>query len=337
MANKDEIARFSADKPNVQINVLYFISLTLALSVSSMCILAKQWIREFQRDTPGSSCDYVRIRQARFDALQEWKVPAILAALPVMLQASLLLFFAGLLEQLWHIGDHTAAAVVSVVVGVAVLLVVVTTVVPAHWSQNSNRTRFTPFRSPQAWIYLAAYQRVCRLFGLLDVPEILGSWVEFDIKFLSDENEYSTNSNPSSVTSVHRALRWVWSIFRNASDMENSLFWCLHPENLPFDWSKPHELELGLYVFSGEDAHKSNIAPVHADLSHLGNSRGRLHAEMLLRTANLAIDSFDESSNTSNLAALNKAVSRICKRLKSFDHIFCPDVHETDGTVQTRE
>ena len=36
----------------------------------------------------------------RFEALQIWRLPQILAALPVVLQAALLLFFAGLLTQL---------------------------------------------------------------------------------------------------------------------------------------------------------------------------------------------------------------------------------------------
>lgn len=93
---------FHPKSSDAQINVLYFISLTLALSVSSVCILGKQWIREYQRDIAASACDSVRVRQARFDALYRWKVPQILAALPVILQAALMLFFTGLLVQLWN-------------------------------------------------------------------------------------------------------------------------------------------------------------------------------------------------------------------------------------------
>jgi len=61
---------FTPTNSDVHINALYFISLTLALSVSSVCILGKQWIREYQKVIPVSARDTVRVRQARFDSLE---------------------------------------------------------------------------------------------------------------------------------------------------------------------------------------------------------------------------------------------------------------------------
>ena len=92
---------FTPNAYDVQINVLYFVSFTLALSVSSVCILGKQWIREYQKDIAVSPCDAARVRQMRFDSLQRWKVPQIMVSLPVILLLALMLFFAGLLIQLW--------------------------------------------------------------------------------------------------------------------------------------------------------------------------------------------------------------------------------------------
>ena len=66
---------FVPAKHDVQTNVLYFVSLVLALSISAVCILTKQWIREYQRDPPVSAQDAVRIRQMRFDSLEKWLVP----------------------------------------------------------------------------------------------------------------------------------------------------------------------------------------------------------------------------------------------------------------------
>jgi len=105
VADMSMVNSFTPNAYDVQINVLYFISLTLALSVSSVCILGKQWIREYQRDIAVSPCDAARVRQMRFDSLQAWKVPQIMAALPVLLLIALMLFFAGLLVQLWNISD----------------------------------------------------------------------------------------------------------------------------------------------------------------------------------------------------------------------------------------
>jgi len=122
---------FAPAKHNVQINVFYFVSLVLALSVSAVCILAKQWIREYQRDPPVSVQDAVRIRQMRFDSLEKWQVPQIIASLPVIILVALVLFFAGLLIQLWHVTEQTTARAVSVVVGFTGLFILFTTIVPA--------------------------------------------------------------------------------------------------------------------------------------------------------------------------------------------------------------
>jgi len=150
VADISVVTSFTPNAYDVQTNALYFISLTLALSVSSICILGKQWIREYLKDIAVSPCDAARIRQMRFDSLHAWKVPQIIAALPVILLVALMLFFAGLLVQLWNISDKTTAATVLVIVALTVLLIVVTTIVPACISVRHDHSAFAPFRSPQA-------------------------------------------------------------------------------------------------------------------------------------------------------------------------------------------
>jgi len=149
---------FTPTKHDVQINVLYFISLAFALSVSSVCILGKQWISEYEKDIVGTPCDAVRVRQMRYDSLEAWKVPQIIAALPVVLIVALLLFFSGLLVQLWHVSEHTTAIAVSAVVASTALLVIITTFAPAYCGNWHSRASFVPFRSPQAWLCFVAYR-----------------------------------------------------------------------------------------------------------------------------------------------------------------------------------
>jgi len=186
------IEDFTPRAQDVYINVLYFVSLTLALSVSSVCILGKQWIREYQKDLSVSAQDAVRVRQVRFDSLEAWKVPQIMASLPVVLLAALLLFFTGLLIQLWNVINHTTAIAVSVVVALITLVVIVTTIVPALCSMQPRRTAFTPFRSPQAWIFFVVYRRLQQWYHNIfhvysEAPSTLASWSPFDHHFLTIE------------------------------------------------------------------------------------------------------------------------------------------------------
>ena len=324
---------FLPERSAVQTNVLYFVSLVLALSVSSVCILGKQWIRELQRDTAGSSFDAVRIRQARFDAFQSWKVPQILATLPVILQAALLLFFAGLLDQLWHSDDYTTAVAVSAIVTLTVFVVIATTVLPAYGCGLYLREKFTPFRSPQAWVIFIAYQRILQVFATFRVAR---SWAEYDTFFLATENEHS---DVAPVTSVHRALRWVSEHFRNAGHVEKSLFWCLQSPEVT-SILQLNRKELGLYVLCmySSQHFQTHFAAVNYDLGNVGNVRGRFQAELLIKDANAAIEIAAVEPDTHRLQelwgrerALKVAcvtVERVCDELCTFLRVGIDPQHD---------
>jgi len=311
---------FTPNSYDVQINTLYFISLTFALSVSSVCILGKQWIREYQKDIAVSPCDATRVRQMRFDSLQAWKVPQIIAALPVILLIALMLFFAGLLVQLWNISDHTTATAVSVIVALAVLLVIVTTTVPAYCSLRNDRTRFTPFRSPQSWIVFLSYQRFRKwcseVVHIGEGPTVIPtSWAEVDLSFLKIEHK---NWFEHKVSSVHRVLRWVFEVHRNSSEMEKSLLRCLqskyHPEGLI-----ESEDELARHVLLGSNDEEvcDDLNSVYYDYStqnerryDIDNPIGRYQAELLLRSAYRAIEDVSE-----DLQKAWEVISHSCNKL----------------------
>jgi len=303
------VNNFTPNAYDVKINVLYFVSLTLALSVSSVCILGKQWIREYQKDISVSPCDAARVRQMRFDALQRWRVPQIMAALPVILLIALMLFFAGLLVQLWNISDKTTAAAVLVIVALTVLLVILTTTVPAWVSLRHDHSVFAPFRSPQAWIIFYIVRRLQHWYHSNDrypqenidwhgnwkaIHPILNSWAEFDLHFLKIEPQ---DWFEHKVSSVHCVLRWVAEVLRNSSEIEKSVLWCLqskyHPKGLIEDGD-----ELVRHVMrasNNTDMPKSPDRLQH-DFSvqtqghqRIDSSVGRYHAELLLRSAHHAI------------------------------------------------
>jgi len=293
---------FTPAKHDIQINVLYFISLAFALSVSSVCILGKQWIREYEKDVVGTPCDAVRVRQMRYDSLEAWKVPQIIAALPVVLIVALLLFFSGLLVQLWHVSEHTTAIAVSAVVAFTALLVIVTTFAPAYCGNWHSRASFVPFRSPQAWLSFVAYRQGQHWWDLLfktfpgEVPPVLSSWNSFDLHFLEIEKEYWFEHD---ISSVHRVLQWVYSSLSTSKIVESCVLWCLEsPETYPKDLVQDSKILVNYVWPQGKDTATSHYpdrpwyefsARKHGR-EKIGSPVGRHQAEMLIRTCNQAID-----------------------------------------------
>lgn len=91
-----QLPPFQAALSDVRVNVCWFSSLILSLSTASFGILVKQWLREYLAVEQISPRERLRIRNFRARALKEWKLYEIAAVLPVILQISLVLFFAGL-------------------------------------------------------------------------------------------------------------------------------------------------------------------------------------------------------------------------------------------------
>ncbi|KAK0227461.1 hypothetical protein EDD85DRAFT_776853, partial [Armillaria nabsnona] len=88
---------FSVSRSDEWVNSLWFTSLTLSLITALVAVLVKQWLHQYVAIVSDSSPrDRARIRHLRYAGLQTWQVPMIIGMLPVLLHASLALFFAGL-------------------------------------------------------------------------------------------------------------------------------------------------------------------------------------------------------------------------------------------------
>ncbi|KAH8797715.1 hypothetical protein DL96DRAFT_1412878, partial [Flagelloscypha sp. PMI_526] len=81
---------------DIWINGLFFASLSLSLATALLSVLAKQWIRAYTAVISGPAKEIALIRHLRFRGLEKWKMNEIIGALPLVLHASLGLFFAGL-------------------------------------------------------------------------------------------------------------------------------------------------------------------------------------------------------------------------------------------------
>ncbi|KAJ3541056.1 hypothetical protein NM688_g6136 [Phlebia brevispora] len=87
---------FHAPLAAICVNVCWFSSLILSLSTASFGMLVQQWLREYLAIDRTVPQERVRIRHFRSIGLEEWKLFEIAAALPLILQISLALFFIGL-------------------------------------------------------------------------------------------------------------------------------------------------------------------------------------------------------------------------------------------------
>ncbi|CAA7270821.1 unnamed protein product [Cyclocybe aegerita] len=83
----------------VRVNVFWFLSLVLSWTTVLIGIVSLQWLREHQRYgeslTPRKSLAIFHMRAA---ASEDWHVQKIFAALPLLLQVALVLFFAGIID-----------------------------------------------------------------------------------------------------------------------------------------------------------------------------------------------------------------------------------------------
>lgn len=90
--------------------------------------------------------NFLALRQNRFEAFNGWKVPAIIAAIPALLEIALILFFAGLIVFLWTFNPVVAGVSIAVI-AISIVLAVLATVLPVFHRQ-------CPYKSPTGWACL---------------------------------------------------------------------------------------------------------------------------------------------------------------------------------------
>lgn len=123
-----------------------------------MAILVKQWLREYPAVEITSPQQHIRIRHFRYLGLVKWQVFEIAAALPILLQVALVLFFLGLGDFARGLHPVLGWIVTSLTIGWLVLYGA-TTFMPLLSCQ-------CPYKTP---LIRTALQRIHRaIFGFLD-------------------------------------------------------------------------------------------------------------------------------------------------------------------------
>lgn len=135
------------------INALWFSSLTLALAAVVISILCKQWLYEYQRYENFTLNETFLIHGLRYRGLQAWRVPTIIAFLPLLLQAALMLFLVGLLILLGPL-QTVVASINTAIVGLTFLFLVITTILPAIQYIFPKFDTQCAYKSSQSWSFL---------------------------------------------------------------------------------------------------------------------------------------------------------------------------------------
>ncbi|THU98615.1 hypothetical protein K435DRAFT_526775 [Dendrothele bispora CBS 962.96] len=225
-------APFSPSASSVRINVFWFLSLTLSLSTVLIGILCKQWLREYQRDAALSQQQSLELRQMRYESLGKWGVPGILASLPLFLQVSLVLFFSGILDLLWSY-NTVVASFVTCIVGLGLLIVGVTTILPTYYilslsrdKQQSHDIFPCPYKSPQSWLFHRLTLSILQLplRGFRRHPAHYSDWVSCDIHLLRTYR-YLNLYDPDAY--LARGMRWIITTLGDSVTMAKHVFHCL--------------------------------------------------------------------------------------------------------------
>ncbi|TFY60843.1 hypothetical protein EVJ58_g4888 [Rhodofomes roseus] len=138
----------------IVINTVWFLALVLSLGAASVGISVKQWLVSYVPPDSTTARQRTRIWHLRHRGLRRWRVSAIVAMLPILLQLALLLFLVGVVVLLWTL-NTVVAIIVMVPVSVLIVLSVLAAIIPTFAPD-------CPYKSPQAWwIFLVLHRLTC--------------------------------------------------------------------------------------------------------------------------------------------------------------------------------
>lgn len=143
-----QLDAFVPDAADVWINGLWFSSLVCSLIAASLGILVKQWLQRYKTEDYSMARERTRIRQHRFEGLERWSVPHIVAFLPLLLRTSLNLFFIGLIVFLRRLHLPIAIAL-SLLISMWFLAYFASLLLPSLYSD-------CPYKSPEATVFYIA-------------------------------------------------------------------------------------------------------------------------------------------------------------------------------------
>ncbi|KAJ6528511.1 hypothetical protein B0H19DRAFT_536084 [Mycena capillaripes] len=208
---------FTPPTSSLVCNALWFISLGLSLTCALIATLLEQWARDFLHRVDMRSAPVIRARifSYLYYGLKRFGMHAVVDIIPLLLHASLFLFFAGLVAFLLPI-NFRIAAMAATILGAVVVIYVVLTLLPLLYLD-------CPYRTPLS----AACWRISRL-GIsvwrrfqsagdngLNTANLLPS--ETIIKAMSTQ---ATTQSPTRSDRDYQALVWTVKSLSDDEELE---------------------------------------------------------------------------------------------------------------------
>lgn len=214
---------FVVDETSRTVNCLWIASLVTSLSTALIAILAKQWLASYPVHARDNLREWAQLRQFRFDGLKLWRLPELIALIPVLLHVSLMLFLAGLVVFLWGIDSGTMA--LAFVLSFATYgTYVFATFSPVFRDSSPFRTPLTPVLrrlnlvfatfSPVFWAsspFRTPLTPVLRRLNLLALPRVTASIIRTAPASIRHMTRTALRRLVSTGTTIHttRAIRRV--------------------------------------------------------------------------------------------------------------------------------
>ena len=163
-------------------------------------ILAKQWISEYLawQERTSSPWTNIIVRQARFEAWEQWPTAIIIATIPALLEFAITLFIAAFVIFSWKL-DHTLAISVTVVATVYLLIISSLISLPLL-------SKHCPYKSPTALACVITIHTAGRY--ILSVARLLST--------LGDSNKWAQRLPSVIWWSVYSGSKWSFESSRHA-------------------------------------------------------------------------------------------------------------------------
>ncbi|KAJ7777756.1 hypothetical protein B0H14DRAFT_2538604 [Mycena olivaceomarginata] len=153
-------------------NALWFISLGFSLSCALIATLVQQWSREFLHKADMRSTPVIRARifSYLYYGLKKFRMHTIVEVIPLLLHASLLLFFGGLIAFLIPV-NIVMMIITTVILSIVTAVYLVFTILPL-WFLDC------PYRTPVSGAFWSIIQSVKRLWLMRRSPATEAATVE---------------------------------------------------------------------------------------------------------------------------------------------------------------
>ncbi|KAI0247734.1 hypothetical protein BJV78DRAFT_1285317 [Lactifluus subvellereus] len=224
------IPPFSAPAAMRRVNILWFISLCLSVTCALVATLVQQWTRKYLLTTqlPSSPQRRARVRTYLFQGVVRFRLDTIANSVPLLLHASVFLFFTGIVEFLFQL-DKTLAYITLACVVVCAVVYVALTLLPLFYRDCPYQTPMSGplWRFVQAlkFTFLALSRRIYKITApnwtlrLMNLNEYMGRCKERLLGGLQHDLERCAMHASQELDTA--ALRWTLQSLREPSELES--------------------------------------------------------------------------------------------------------------------